>query len=81
MQHLLSPVICPKTQQSNWPYSLIRFEQDNSSQQGAETRHYPKNTYHKIRLRRPQKGCSKTYFDDPFGHCKCGFCAPFQTMK
>jgi hypothetical protein len=54
MQQLLFPIISAKTQQSNWPYKLSRFDQDNSSQQGAKLRHFPENIYRKIRLRRPQ---------------------------
>jgi hypothetical protein len=56
----LSTLFPHKTQRSNQPYSLIRFDQDGLSQIRAKPRHSRQNLCHKIRLRRPQKGRSKT---------------------
>jgi hypothetical protein len=57
---LLSTLFSHKTQRSNQHYSLIRFDQDGLSQIRAKPRHSRQNLCHKIRLRRPQKGRSKT---------------------
>jgi hypothetical protein len=57
---LLSTLFSHKTQRSNQPYSLIWFDQDGVSQIRAKPRHSSQKLYHKIRLRRPQKGRSKT---------------------
>jgi hypothetical protein len=57
---LLSTLFSHKTKRSNQPYSLIRFDQDGLSQITAKPRHSRQNLDHKMRLRRPQKGRSKT---------------------
>jgi hypothetical protein len=62
--------------------------QDTSNVQnacGKWAANFNQKTYHKIRLRRPQKAAPKTKFDnqfqDQFGRCMRGFCSPFSSHE